>query len=197
MDTDTGKAIWFSFDTDEDNWTARYLGASPRSGMLPDYVPFLPWPFLINHAPAVALVPPAIERLEDAGDAAVRTVRLRVTSPRHAPGMFLYGDARIPVLEASVNGTRIDTGAASPDLKPGQKSFAFQMKRWGLRFLNVPPEGIELRMRLKGPAAGYRMEAIDQSFGIDGIPGVESRPDTMIPFPIMTDSIFVRKVLVF
>ena len=38
---------------------------------------------------------------------------------------------------------------------------------------------------------------MDQSFGIEGLPGVAPRPDTMIPFPIMTDSIFVRKVLVF
>ena len=30
LDADTGKAVWFSLDQQEDDWTATYLGANPR-----------------------------------------------------------------------------------------------------------------------------------------------------------------------
>jgi hypothetical protein len=151
---------------------------------------------LTHEAPAVALPPPLIERLRDSSDAVSRTLLLRVSSPRLAPRSYLYGDERSEVLEASVNGVPIDASKAFAGLKPGQKAYAYRMHRWGLSYLNVPPEGIELRIRLKGPARAWRLEAVDQSYGISGLPGVVPRPDTMIPMPIMMDSVWVRKLFV-
>src|ERR1017187_4351033 len=193
LDTDTGKAAWFSLDLQEDDWTAHYLGANPQRSTLSPFVPFMHWQYLIHEAPAVALAAPLIERLDGAPD----TLHLRVSSPRQAPRMYLYGDERNPVLEATVDGTPIDAAKAYAGLKPGQKAYAFRMQRWGLCYFNVPKQGIELRMRLRDPAAGYRMEVVDQSYGIAGLPGVAPRPDSMIPFPLMMDSVWVRKQYTF
>jgi hypothetical protein len=193
LDADTGKAVWSSLDAHEDDWTAHYLGANPQRAALPQFVPFLPWQYLTHAAPAVALPAPLIERL----DGGANTLDLRVSSPRQAPRMYLYGDERNPVLEATVDGAPIDAAKAYAGLKPGQKAYAFRMQRWGLCYFNVPKQGIELRMRLRDPAAGYRMEVVDQSYGIGGMPGAAPRPDSMIPFPIMMDSVWVRKAYTF
>lgn len=197
LDSDSGQAVWFSLDQQEDDWTAHYLGANPRRAALPQFVPFMSWRYLTHEAPAVKLPPPLIERLDDATDGASRTLRLRVSSPRRAPRVYVYGDEQIRVIEAAVDGTPIDASQAYAGLKPGQKAYAFRMPRWGLCYFNVPREGIELRMRLAGPASGYRMEAVDQSYGIGGLPGAAPRPDSMIPFPLMMDSVWVRKAYTF
>jgi len=136
---------------------------------------------------------PLIERL----DGAANELHLRVSSPRQAPRMYLYGDERNPVLGATVDGAPIDAAKAYAGLKPGQKAYAFRMQRWGLCYFNVPKQGIELRMRLRDSAAGYRMEVVDQSYGIGGLPGAAPRPDSMIPFPLMMDSVWVRKQYAF
>jgi hypothetical protein len=193
LDTDTGKAVWFSLDLQEDDWTAHYLGANPQRAPLPQYVPYMRWQYLIHEAPAVALPAPLIERL----DGAPNELHLRVSSPRQAPRVYLYGDERNPVLEATVDGTPIEAARAYAGLKPGQKAYAFSMQRWGLCYFNVAKQGIELRMRLRDSAAGYRMEAIDQSYGIAGLPGAVPRPDSMIPSPLMMDSVCVRKAYTF
>jgi len=197
MDADTGKAVWFSLDEHEDDWTAHYLGANPQRAALPQFVPFMSWQYLTHAAPAVPLAAPRLDRVEDTVAGAVRTLRLRVTSPRHAPRLYIYGDERAPVLEASVDGVPIDASQAYFGLKPGQKTYAFRMRRWGLCYFNVPAQGLDLRLRLAAPAAGYRMEVVDQSYGIDGMPGVAPRPDDLIPFPIMMDSVWVRKAYTF
>ncbi len=197
MDADTGKAVWFSLDEQKDDWTAHYLGANPRRAALPQFVPFMSWQYLTQEAPAVALPAPLIERLADTSDAGSRTLRLRVSSPRGAPRIYLYGDERTAVLDSTVDGVPVDAGQAFAGLKPGQKAYAFRMRRWGLCYFNVPAQGLQVTLHLRGPAAGYRMEVVDQSYGIDGLPGVAPRPDSMIPFPIMMDSVWVRKAYTF
>jgi hypothetical protein len=193
LDTDTGNAIWFSLDGQADAWTAHYLGANPQRAALPQFVPYMRWQFLTHEAPAVDLAPPLVERL----DSAPNELHLRVSSPRLAPRMYLYGDARNPVVEATVDGAPIEADKAFAGLKPGQRAFTFSMQRWGLCYLNVPKQGIELRMRLRDAAAGYRLEVVDQSYGIGWLPGAVARPDSMIPFPLMMDSVCVRKAYTF
>ena len=193
LDKDTGKAIWFSLDQQTDDWTAHYLGANPPRAGLPQYVPYMRWQFMTHDAPVVALPAPLVERL----DGAASELNLRVSSPRQAPRIYIYGDERNPVLEATVDGTPIDATQAYAGLKPGQKAYAYSMPRWGLCYFNVPKQGIELRMRLREPATGYRMEVVDQSYGIGGLPGARPRPDRMIPSPLMMDSLCVRKEYTF
>ncbi|MGA2739109.1 MAG: M20/M25/M40 family metallo-hydrolase [Bryobacteraceae bacterium] len=193
LDGDTGKAVWFSLDREVDEWTAHYLGANPLRAALPQYVPFMQWEYLTREAPAVALPAPLIERL----DGAANELHLRVRSPRQAPRMYLYGDERNPVLDATVDGTPIEAAKAYAGLKPGQKAYAFRMRRWGLCYFNVPQQGIELRMRLRDPVAGYRVEVVDQSYGVGWLPGAVARPDSMIPSPLMMDSVWVRKLYTF
>ena len=193
LDSDTGQAMWFSLDPQVDQWTAHYLGASPQRANLLPFVPFRQWPYLTHDAPAAPLPAPLVERLEGG----TNELNLHVTSPRQAPRMYLYADEGNPVEEASVDGVRIEAEKAHAGLKPGQKAYAYRMRRFGLCHFNVPKQGIELRMRLRGPAKGYRLEVVDQSYGIDGLPGVTPRPEGMIPFPLMMDSVWVRKAYTF
>ncbi|MGD0362211.1 MAG: M28 family peptidase [Bryobacteraceae bacterium] len=193
LDTDSGKAIWFSLDRQVDEWTAHYLGDNPGHAALPQFVPFTAWQYLTHEAPGVPAPAPLVERL----DGAPNELHLRVSSPREAPRVYLYGDERNPVLEASVDGAPIDAAKAFTGLKPGQKAYAYRLRRWGLCYFNVPKQGIELRMRLRDPAAGYRMEVIDQSYGIGWLPGAALRPENMIPCPLMMDSVWVRKTYTF
>jgi len=197
MDKDTGKAVWFSLDQQEDDWTAHYLGANPRRAALPQYVPFTSWQYLTHEAPAVYLPAPLIERIEDRSDGSSRTLRLRVSSPRGAPRIYVYGDERYQVLDADVDSTPIEANKAFVGLKPGQRAYAFRMQRWGLCHFNVPKQGIVVRMHIKGPVLEYRMEVVDQSYGIAGLPGAAPRPESMIPFPIMMDSVWLRKAYSF
>jgi len=197
LDTDTGKAVWFSLDPKVDDWTGHYLGVNPRRAALPQFVPFMAWQYLTHDAPAANLPPPSVERLAESSDGASRTLRLRITSPRHAPRVYLYGDEAVHVLNASVDGAPIDASQAFAGLKPGQRAYTFRMARWGLCYFNVPSQGIELQIRLRNPAPTYRMEVVDQSYGIDRLQGAVPRPAGMIPFPLMMDSVWVRKSYVF
>jgi hypothetical protein len=193
LDVDSGKAMWSSLDRQVDDWTVRYLGENPRRAGLPEFVPFTQWDYLQKEAPAAVLEAPRIERLDGGGN----ELRLRVTSPRGAPRIYLYGDERNPVEQSSVNGAPIEADKAFEGLKAGQRAHAFRMRRWGLCYYNVPATGIEVRLRLRDAAAGYRMAAIDQSYGLDGLPGVTARPESMIPLPLMMDSVWVRKTYTF
>ncbi len=118
LNADTGKAVWFSLDPKEDDWTAHYLGANPQRASLPQFVPFMSWQYLTHDAPTVSLPPPLIVRL----DSPPNELHLRVSSPRAAPRMYLYGDPRNPVLEASVDGAPIDADKAFQGLKAGPES---------------------------------------------------------------------------
>jgi hypothetical protein len=114
-----------------------------------------------------------------------------------APIVLGDGDASYPVVEATVDGAPIEANRAFEGLKPGQKAFTYSMQLWGLCYLNVPKRGIELRMRLRDAAAGYRLEVVDQSYRICWLPGAVARPDSMIPMPLTMDSVYVRKAYTF
>ena len=136
---------------------------------------------------------PLIERL----DGAANELHLRVSSPRAAPRMYLYGDERNPVMEATRGRHAHRSGQGLCRFEARAEGLCFPHAAVGAVLLQRAEGGIELRMRLRDPAAGYRMEVVDQSYGIGGLPGVVARPDSMIPFPLMMDSVWVRKTYTF
>ena len=128
------------------------------------------------------------------GQALANELHLRVSSPRAAPRMYLYGDRRNPVLEAAVDGAPIDADKAFAGLKARPESLRVPHAALGtLLFQRADSKASMCVCACATPAAGYRMEVVDQSYGIGWLPGATARPDSMIPFPMMTDSVCVRK----
>ncbi|MDQ3920102.1 MAG: M20/M25/M40 family metallo-hydrolase, partial [Acidobacteriota bacterium] len=137
MNADTGKAVWASLDQQADEWTSQFFAGRAERGTLSEIFPSNPNSFLKAAAPAAPLAPPQVSALEDGRDGeGHRIIRLRVTSPRQAPFLFVTADA--PIFAASVNGKSVgaDGGARATD----------SGAQWGLQYHAPPAEGIELTL---------------------------------------------------
>jgi hypothetical protein len=188
LDADTGKALWTSSVARIDPWTAQYLGNSPSRSKLPDFVPdWYPIEFFQHEAPSVALLAPQAELLEDSSDGATRTLRLHITTPRHARTLHV-GVTEAEVLSASVNGH--DLG------KPSDARW-HQAGHWGFDYASPPAEGIDLQLRVQatGPVT---VILVDRSSGLPTIPGANFPPRPADSMPIHSgDQTMVRRSFVF
>jgi hypothetical protein len=188
LDADTGKALWASSTKRIDSWTAQYLGTSPSRGKLPDFVPdWYPIDFLQQEAPAIALLPPQAELLENSSDGETRTLHLRITTPRHARTLHV-GLTQREVLSASVDGHDLGKPSEARWRQPGH---------WGFDYANPPAEGIDLQLRVQasGPVT---IVLVDRSSGLPTIPGASFPPRPADSTPIHSgDQTMVRRSFVF
>ncbi len=188
LDADSGKALWTSSAARIDPWTAQYLGASPARAKLPDFYPdWLPVDFLQHDVPALALLPPRAELLENSVLGDSRTLHLRITSPRHARVIHV-GLAQTEVLGASVNGHDLGKPSEARWHQPG---------RWSFDYANPPAGGIDLQLRVQatGPVT---LVLVDRSSGLPSIPGINLSPrpaDSMVFHS--GDQTMVRRSFVF
>ncbi len=189
LNADTGQAIWASADEKTDEWTSQFLSAAPEKGILAEYLPMAHRQFLKSQAPLAPLAAPKIEPIgEDVSDG-VRTVRLRITSPRQARIMRIYVDSNTEVLAAAVNGKRIGNNDIPAHIEP--------RNQWGLHYFAFPKEGIELTLEVKS-SQPLEIRAVAQSDGLPEIPGISfrTRPNDMMPNPNgfgVSDSTLVSK----
>ncbi|MGB6960799.1 MAG: M20/M25/M40 family metallo-hydrolase [Candidatus Acidiferrum sp.] len=188
LDADTGKALWTSSAARVDSWTAQYVGASPSRGKLPDFYPaWYPIDFLQHEAPALALVPPQAELLENTSDGNTRTLHLRITSPRHARTIHV-GIAQAEVLSAAVNDH--DLG------KPSEARWR-QSGEWSFDYANPPAEGIDLLLHVQG-ADPVKVVLVDRSSDLPTIPGANFPPRPADSISIHSgDETMVRRSFVF
>jgi hypothetical protein len=190
LHAETGKAIWVSAELDQ--WTAQFHSKNAEKRPIPEFLTATsgrPWR---TQAPVLPLAAPDITLLGDSssGDG-LRTLRLRVTSPRRAEVLTVYIDSEVEVVRASVNNKLIDETKSPASL--GRK------KQWSLRYYAVPAEGIELttEMRTTGTVT---VRAVDLSYGLPEIPGAnfQPRPAHMIPaLTSVTDTTLVSKSFTF
>ena len=188
LDADTGKALWTSSVSRVDSWTAQYLGNSPSRGKLPDFVPdWYPIDFFQHEAPSVALPPPQAELLEDSTEGGMRTLHLRITTPRHARTLHV-GVTQAEVLSASVNGH---------DLGEPSDARWHQAGHWGFDYANPPTEGIDVQLRVVA-AGPVTIVVVDRSSGLPTIPGSNFAPRPTDSMPIHSgDQTMVRISFVF
>jgi hypothetical protein len=188
LDTDTAKALWASTADRPDGWTAQYVGSSPAraklSGFYPDWLPFA---FLQHDAPALPLQPTQVAIVENSAAAETRTLRLRITSPRHARVV----SAEVPdneVVDGWVNDRRLGQPAESRWNKHG---------KWAFDYANLPPEGIELRLQTRGTGP-VKLIVVDRSIGLPDVPGVTFSPRPADAMQIHSgDETMVRHTFVF
>ncbi len=127
---------------------------------------------LKTEAPRVQLPPPSIETLEDSITSRERKLRLHLVSPRHARIIWLQVE-KATVLAATVEGREIQVNEADK-----------RNKVWGLVYLALPSEGIELDLTLNASETP-QLTVIDQSDGLPSFPGFhfEPRPADRMALP--------------
>jgi Peptidase family M28 len=184
LDADKQEAAWFSQDQQPDAWTSQFFPAKAER-VAAHGIPLLAGRTLLKSpAPVAPLEAPTIALLDDHTTGDIRTLNLRVQSPRRAPIISVHVAPDTEVIEAAVNGKRIDNLAARDE--------------WGLRYFSLPPEGMELTLRVKSNGSPAKIRVIDQSYGLPELPGtpLKPRPEGIIPVPsLYSDLTLVDKLL--
>lgn len=192
LNADTGKAIWASADQQPDEWTSQFLSKDTEQTKLAEYFPTGARKFLKSQAPVLQLTTPLLEPLSNDVRDGIRTVRMRITSPRQARIMRIYVDSNTEVLAAALNGKKIDN-------KTGDRTAS--AKNWGFNYFAFPKVGIELTLALKS-SQPLKLKAVDQSDGLPEIPGKSfpARSNYMMPTGFasgVSDSTLVSKSFTF
>lgn len=190
LDADTGKAVWASADAEPDEWTSQFFPAGASRGMLDNFFRTGRL-FLTGEAPAAPLAAPAIALLSDEIKDGVRTLRMRVTSPRRAPLISLYTGEGSEVVGALVDGRAIPGADAANWAEAGLP--------WGMHYHALPEEGVELVLRLK-PGQPLKIQAVDRTHDFRELTGASFRPRPEDMMPVSSaygDSAFVTKSFTF
>jgi hypothetical protein len=189
LNADTGKAVWGSIDESPDEWTSQFFPNGDGRKPLPDLFPLTRMTFIENEAPVARLAAPEASLIEERRDGDVRTLRLRIASPRQASTVSIYTDASSEVVSASINGKVIGGGAhRSGGGKP-----------WGLHYYGLPAEGADLTLAVRS-SQPVRLRVDDRSYGLPAAPGFSyrPRPEHLMPMPSQySDATLVSKSYVF
>ena len=187
LDTDSGKALWASSAARPDAWITQFLGTAPARGPLPAFLPpWFPAQFLQHEAPVVSLAPPEAQLVSSAPSPDARVLTMRISSPRHARVLFLTAPEN-EILESWLNGSKL----GSPQQQPPPAG------RWVLGYVNIPAEGIELKLLVKG-AGSLKLVAVDRASGLPEIPGQPLPPRPADSMPVHSgDATLVRHTFVF
>lgn len=182
LDVDKAKAVWASADEAPDSWTQQFFSTGNSRGGLPEYLPLSSRAFLQAPAPVIQLSAPQLELLNDETNNNVRTLRLRVTSPRQAAVVSLTIDPDTQLTGSAVNGKVIkdQSGPENP---------------WALRYYGLPQQGIEVTLMARS-SAPINIRIVDQSYGLPAMQGIsmQPRPENMMPSMLpYADSTFVTK----
>ncbi|HYU98653.1 MAG TPA: M20/M25/M40 family metallo-hydrolase [Pyrinomonadaceae bacterium] len=183
---DTREAVWATLDSKPDAYTSQFFSSGARTGSINDYVP-VRINLLYSPAPFAELPAPKVELLSDSKDNSdVRSLKLRVTSPRGAPSIRVYLDSGVEVLKAEVAGKLVDQGGAP-------------QRRWGINYQALPPEGIELMLQVRSPEP-VKIRVMDQSFELPQLSASQKpRPTDTMPASLLpySDSTLISKIFTF
>lgn len=174
LNADTGQAAWVSYDHALDDWTRQFFpaGTTPatRERLVGGSLPAFTAP-----APAIALDAPEVAVLDDTTTGDVRTVRLRLASPRGTSEMTTAVDAPGEIVSAAVNGRPVDLADYAP-ARDGDLD---------LIYANVEEGGWELTLAVRstGPVT-VQLEEVTR--GLPEVPGwdVPARPADTMPSPL-------------
>ncbi|WP_437964769.1 M20/M25/M40 family metallo-hydrolase [Sorangium sp. So ce260] len=181
LDAAAGRAHWLSADRDLDPWTAGYFPAGREEA------PSFAVPFVRvtrqSEAPALALPPPSLTVLSDAARGGVRSLRLRVASPRGAPWLLAEVASPTEVLRAEVDGRRVEESARG--------AAAARNVRWGFTYMGLPPGGIEWSLEVED-AGPVEIRLMDQTYELPRELARGPRPREIMGAPYrLADSTFV------
>jgi hypothetical protein len=172
LDSNSEKASWISFDERPDNWTSQFLTGHVEASTVRLFNPVDGDAVLKAEAPRVPLPPPSIETLEGSNTGGERKLRLRLVSPRQARIIWLQVE-KATVVAATLEGRKAQVNEMDK-----------RNKVWGLVYLALPSEGIEVDLTLNA-SENPRLIVTDQSDGLPSILGfhVEPRPNDRMSLP--------------
>src|SRR6202162_2677639 len=163
LDSNSEKASWISFDTNPDNWTSQFLTGHFEASTVHLLNPVDGDAILKAEAPYVQLPPPGVETLEDSTTGGERKLRLRLVSPRQARIIWLQLE-KATVVAATLEGRKVQVNEVDK-----------RNKVWGIVYLALPTEGIELDLTLNASETP-QFTLIDQSDGLPSFPGFHFEP---------------------
>ncbi len=168
LNADEGMAKWISYDDAVDPWTRQILGAQPRQGPDAAFTAGSQRECLSGNAPVVALAAPSATVAGDQVQAGVRQLRLRVISARQAVSMSVRLPPDLALETVACNGRWRQVGASGE-------------RPWTVRLEAVPPEGMELEVRIRG-GGPVKLWLADSSPGFPVVNGERypSRPDDLM-----------------
>lgn len=171
LNADKNESRWISADAKVDEWTSQFFPGDVQPAAAPEFFPLSDAEFFQSPAPVAAVPAPHVALLEDSTANNVRTLRVRITSPRRAPLVAVSIDNDI--LGAAINGQPFDDYKDSSAAPP--KGLAF-------RYFALGEDGIELALEVK-PLERIGIRLIDISYGLPDIQGIsfKARPEYMMP----------------
>lgn len=186
LNADTQQAIWASYDTVPDAWTAQFLGADAKKGSVADYL--YEGEALHSEAPTVVLAAPNVALLDDSTRDGVRTLRMRVTVPPKA-NFVVTADAAAQVVGVEIDGKRV-----SEELLNNNRG----LSAWTLLYQNPPAEGVDLTLEVKGTEP-LTITVRAETPGLPTIPGrsYQDRPPDMMTQHEAEDMTLVSKSFTF
>lgn len=172
LNTDTNKAIFAGDTSPADARAAQFFAGATEKGSLADFAyARKSRDYTLNPAPVAPLAAPEMSVLEDKSVDGVRTIKMRLSSPRQAGTMAIYVDSSVQVLNASINNTTVTD-------EPNQ--------RFGLQIDGFPREGVELQMQVQA-SEPLKLRLVDQSYGLPPVNAAASvQPATPPSNPDLT-----------
>lgn len=175
LDADTGDATWLSAGTDTDAWTQQFFTdgrTSDRVAFSPGYFYDQEFDVIEAPAPPVDIPAPQLTVLEDTTTNGVRTLDLRIGSPRRAAMAHLDLDLPGALVAASVDGTPLEV---DPDI---------EVTEFPIAAYNPGSEGIEISISVNSsdPIHGSLADFTNGLPDLDTMTYTE-RPDDLIAAP--------------
>jgi peptidase M28-like protein len=172
LNADTGKAIFAGDTSTGDPRTTQFFTGATEKGSLADFAyARKSRDYTLNPAPVAQLAAPEMSVVEDKSVDGIRTIKMRLSSPRQAGVVAIYVDSSAQVLNAAVNNTTITD-------EPNE--------RWGLQIEGFPKEGVEIQMQVKA-SEPLKLRLVDQSFGLPAVNAASSvQPATPTSNPDLT-----------
>jgi hypothetical protein len=177
LNADTGKAVWAAADlSHRDERASALFNGSDQKGNLADFAyARTSRQYNINSAPVATLPAPEMKVLENTITNGVRTVRLRLFSPRQAGILSVFLDSKAQVSKTILDNKTIEDDGV-------RRTVQSQEKPWGLHIEGLPQEGVELQLQLT-ESEPLKIRLVDRSYGLPTLSGttnshaVTAQPD--------------------
>ena len=175
LDADTGEATWLSAGTGTDEWTQQFFTdgyTSDRAAFSPGYFYDQEFDVIEAPAPTVDIPAPQLTVLDDTTTNGVRTLDLRIESPRQAAMAHLQLDLPGTLIAASVDGTPLEV---DPDI---------ELTEFPIAAYNPGSQGIEISITVNSgePIRGTLTDFTNGLPNLDAIT-YTARPDDIVAAP--------------
>jgi hypothetical protein len=184
LDADTDQAVWQSAAAEPDGWTKQFFAdgySKSTDAFSPGYFFDQQISVIRASAPAIDLPAPRLTVLDDATADGVRTLRLRLTSPRAAYAAHV--DMRLPgeLIAATVGGQAVRVADG-----PTNDNYVIPAgaRRLPVMVYNLPADGLDITLAVQG-SGPIAVSLQDFANGLPDVPGmaITPRPPAFMPAP--------------